>query len=332
MAKTVNTAFGEFMKNTVNLEADVVSKARESRDNLLSNIAEFSGKDEFFTLWDEINVQFGSFARKTKCRELDDIDLMIGVSARGATYNSSDPWDDVKVMASTSDAAQSACARADGTLNSTKVTNKFKTALEAVREYSRSDIRRNGEAVVLNLKSKEWSFDIVPCFHTVVEDDGRAYYLIPNGKGNWKKTDPLKDKEHVTSTNQAKDGRLLELVRLVKRWNKTKNFGLIPSYLLETMVVYYADSVTELNQYIDFRFKYALKYIADHIECAVSDMKDIQEDINSLSSADRYIVKIRTQKSYEKACEAWEYERDDDQENAIVKWGEVLGNEFPKYG
>ena len=229
MALTVNSAFFEFMKDSVNLDSDVVSAARTSRDNLLDNIAEFNEHEDFFTLCSEYNVHFGSFARKTKCRELDDVDLMIGLSANGATYCSGDRWDNIRIYANTNDPVQKACTNDDGTLNSTKVANKFKKKLENVREYSRSDIRRNGEAVVLNLKSKVWSFDIVPCFYTTAESNGRNYYLIPNGTGSWKKTDPHKDREHITSTNQSKEGRLLELIRLVKKWNKAKNAKTIPS-------------------------------------------------------------------------------------------------------
>lgn len=332
MATTVNTAFSEFMSNTVNLDAEVVSNARKSRDNLLANIAEFSSKDGFFNLYDGFNVHYGSFARKTKCRELDDIDLMIGIAANGATYNSSDPWDNVRITANTNDTAQKSCVREDGTLNSTKVVNKFKKTLEGVREYTRSNIHRNGEAVVLNLKSKEWAFDIVPCFQTVVESNGRAYYLIPNGKGNWKKTDPLRDKAHVTTTNQAKNGRLLELIRLVKRWNKTRNANSISSYLLETMIVYYADSVAELDPRIDLRFKKALKYIADNIFASVPDMKDIQGNINTLTFSSQFSVALKAQNDYDKACKAWEYEKVKDYKNAIKKWGEIFGSDFPKYG
>ena len=332
MAKTVNSAFSEFMRDVVNLDPDTVSAARTSRDNLLENIAEFDEKDGFFDLCEEFNVHFGSFARKTKCRELDDIDLMIGIAANEATYNQYDPWDNVRITASTTNPAQKDCTRYDGTLDSTKVTNKFKSKLESVREYSRSEIRRNGEAVVLNLKSKDWSFDIVPCFHTVAESDGRAYYLIPNGQGNWKKTDPQKDKKHVTNTNQSKGGRLLELVRLCKKWNKVKNAKTIPSYLLETMIVNYADSVDELSQWIDLRFKSALKYIADHITNPVYDMKEIQDDINHLSYYDKLTLQSKAQTDYEKACKAWEEEQAENNEGAIKKWGEIFGSNFPEYG
>ena len=332
MATTVNSAFFEFMKDTVNLESNVVSAARTSRDNLLDNIAEFSQEDGFFRLCDEFNEHFGSFARKTKCRELDDIDLMIGIAADGATYNCFDPWDNVRMTANANNSAQVDCMRSDGTLNSTQVVNKFKRKLEGVREYRRSDVHRNGEAVVLNLKSKDWSFDIVPCFRTVTESDGRDYYLIPNGKGNWKKTDPRKDKARITSTNQSKDGRLLELIRLVKKWNKVKNAKTIPSYLLETMMVNYSESVTELSSYIDFRFTNALKYIADNILGPVYDLKEIQGNINDLSFSDRFTLQNKALTDYGKACEAWEQERAKNQKQAIKKWGEIFGSDFPEYG
>lgn len=333
MATTVNGAFSEFMRDFVNLDPDIVSSARDSRDNLLDNIDEFDNKDGFFNLHKPFNVHFGSFARKTKCRELDDIDLMIGISADGATYNSNGPWDDIKITASTTNTAQKECTRDDGTLNSTQVTNKFKKKLENVREYSRSEIRRSGEAVVLNLKSKDWSFDIVPCFHTVTEDDGRAYYLIPNGNGNWKKTDPLKDKEHITTTNQNKAGRVLELIRLCKRWNKTKNAKTIPSYLLETLIINHCDEEEELSQWIDIRFKNALKYIADHITSSVYDMKEIQGDINTLDILDKYALKSKANTDYEKACDAIKYETEEkDHKKSINKWGEIFGGDFPTYG
>lgn len=35
------------------------------------------------------------------------------------------------------------------------------------------------------------------------ELDGRDYYLIPNGDGHWEKTDPRKDRDTVTETNQG---------------------------------------------------------------------------------------------------------------------------------
>ena len=333
MATTVNSAFAEFMANVVNLDPDITSNARASRDNLLSNIAEFDNADDFFDLYDGYNVHFGSFARRTKCRELDDIDLMIGITGCGSTYNPYDPWNNVKITSSsTTDPMQLECTREDGTLNSTKVTNKFKKKLESVREYARSEIRRNGEAVILNLKSKDWSFDIVPCFHTVEESDGRSYYLIPNGDGHWQKTDPVKDKDKVTATNQKLKCRVLELIRICKKWNKVKNTTTIQSYMLETMIINYCDNKAELSQYFDLRFKDALNYIANNIMYSVYDLKEIQGDINTLSYSERLSLSKKAQDDYKKACNASTAEIDEkDHKKAIGIWGDILGSEFPKY-
>ena len=334
MANTVNKAFEEFMKNTVNLDPSIVSAARKSRDNLLENIAEFSRKEGFFKLWKDMNIQFGSFARKTKCRELDDIDLMICINAEGATYeNFWNTWDNIYIHASSDNDAQKSCIDDYNHLSSTKVLILFKKKLEELPEYSRSEINRHGEAIVLNLKTKDWSFDIVPCFHTVQESDGRSYYLIPNGNGDWKKTDPAIDRDHIIQTNQSHDGKVLELIRLVKKWNKVKNVKTMPSYLLETMVINYCDSISSLNNFIDLRFRDCLLYIANHILNNVYDLKRIQGNINDLSTDNRYTVKQKAQNDYDKACSAIDFEMTQkDMRKSISKWGEIFGSDFPKYG
>lgn len=332
MATTVNQAFLEFMRDTVNLNPTVTSNAILSRDNLLENISEFNADETFFELCSTFNVHFGSFARKTKCRELDDIDLMIGIAANGATYNSSQPWNNVTITSSKSNKAQIDCTDDDGSLNSRRVVNRFKKKLETVREYSRSDIKRNGEAVVLNLISKEWSFDIVPCFHTVKEDNGKDYYLIPNGIGNWKKTDPTIDRKKIVIENQRLDGRVLELIRLLKRWNNTKNASTIPSYLLEVLVLNHSEMQNELSQWLDIRFKDALAYISAHIFNSIYDPKAIQGDINSLSLQDRIVLSQKAEIDHQKACDAISFETSDkDHKKSISKWQEIFGGDFPRY-
>lgn len=90
MASTVNTAFAEFLKNTVNLDQDQTKTARSSRDWLVNQIHGFSGNDGFPILYNEMDIFFGSFARRTKIRELDDIDIMIALNAQGGSYLETD--------------------------------------------------------------------------------------------------------------------------------------------------------------------------------------------------------------------------------------------------
>ena len=61
-------------------------------------------------------------------------------------------------------------------------------------------------------------------------------------------------------------------------------------------------------------------------------MKEIQGNINSLSFSDRFALQAKAQKDYEKACEAWEHENAKNHKQAIKKWGEIFGSDFPEYG
>ena len=72
MAKTINEAFSEFMQNSVDLDPKDVVTARYSRDNLLENIGELDCRG-FFRLYPDVNIQVGSFARKTNKRPLDHV-------------------------------------------------------------------------------------------------------------------------------------------------------------------------------------------------------------------------------------------------------------------
>ena len=325
---TVNQAFADFMQNTVNLDSEVVKAARKSRDNLLDNISEFSEKDGFFNLYSGFNVQFGSFARKTKCRELDDIDMMIGISADGATYTAYREWNDIQITPSITSEAQQNCLDENGYLNSRKVVERFKRQLQNVREYKKSEIKRNHEAVVLNLLSRDWSFDIVPCFHTVEESDGRDYYLIPNGEGHWKKTNPIKDREFVTNQNQLNDGKLLALIRLVKYWNKHSSVVTLPSYLLETLLVNYAQ-LNNIPEHMNERFKNALEYVRDNIFNPVYDMKRIQGNINNIPLDDKGSFYNAADGVISKSDLAIAWEKDGYDETALQIWHDILGENFP---
>ncbi|MDO4570573.1 MAG: nucleotidyltransferase [Planctomycetia bacterium] len=332
MAKTVNEAFNEFMRKTVNLDPAVTRDARTSRGFLLRNIANFNNNLEFFALWSAINIHYGSFARRTKCRELDDIDLMVGLSGCGATYNEYDPWNNVRIYINDSVRIQEDCSHDNSTLNSVAVLNKFKNKLSDLPNYKKAGIKRNQEAIVLDLSTKEWSFDIVPCFLTANEPNGKNYYLIPNGRGNWKKTDPRIDNEVVQCIDRRFEGKVVELVRLCKKWNKVKQVTAIPPYLLETIVIDYSRSIGNLNERIGIRFCDVLGYIAGKILSPVSDIKGIQEDINSLNSAERLRLTEKAQKDFNNANQAIITEvRFNDHKKAIRIWSEIFGRDFPDY-
>lgn len=331
MAITVDNAFSEFMYDYVNLDATKVGIARRSRDNIINQIHALDSQYDFFNLYNNYDEKFGSFERKTKIRELDDIDFMIGINSDSSTYQ--EFYDRIEIYVQGDNSPQkNYCNDGTNVLNSTKVLNKFKSKISNFGACNKAEIRSRGEAVTLSYSSYDWVFDIVPCFRTSTEVNGRDYYIIPDGKGNWKKTDPRIDRKKVIDTNQRFNGRVLELIRIVKKWSNVKNAKTMPSYLLETMVINYCDTVNELSKWIDIRFIDALYYVYQNISNPVYDMKNIQGDINNLSDDDKTTLSYKAYSDYQKALDARKFETDCNHQASIAKWKEIFGSDFPKYG
>lgn len=324
MATTVNNAFKEFLKNTVNLDSDVTSKARRSRDNLIENIKNFSGDDDFFVTYNDRILKFGSFAKKTKIRELDDIDMMFCLSGEGRSYTELTNGFEINCIQSDKD--NGLCDCGTNKLNSTKVINRFISKLEKLNDYKKSEMHKNYEAATLQLKSYTWNYDIVPCFYTTSD-----LYLIPDGKGKWKKTDPRIDSNNLTNINQKHKGNVLNSIRLTKYWNRYNSTYTIPSYLLETMILNYYDDLSEKDNYwVDLEFRDVVQYISNKILDDVDDPKGIQGNINYFTSEERNKVSERAKSAYDKALGASNLESTD-QKSAISKWCEIFGDKFPKY-
>ena len=326
MATTVNNAFEEFMRDSVNLIPEKTAIARKSRDNLINNINGFGEEDDFFSIYSNKNLKYGSFARKTKIRELDDIDLMICLSAEGVrTY--AEYTDCIYMFGSDADRRNGLITSGTDYLNSTKIINRFIKKLSALSDYSKAELHKNQEAVTLQLKSYTWNFDIVPCFYT-----DREFYLIPDGTGNWKKTDPRIDSDRITEINQKHNSKLLELIRLVKYWNNRKVTLKINSYLLECMILkIYEEKDAETNWWIDLECRDVLYKLSKAIKYDVKDPKGMQGNINKFDIYERIKISSALYSAYEKAAEAASYESQVNQKKAIETWGDILGLEFPEY-
>jgi len=327
MATTVDSAFSEFMKDIVNLDPAQSDKAKSSRDNLIANIQSFSGDTDFFRTYNSKFLNYGSFAKHTKIRPLDDIDLMICISANDRTF-SYHGLGTYYMTANQSDIDNG--LNMDGTrrLNSTKVINRFISKLADLSDYKKSEMHKNHEAATLKLKSYDWNFDIVPCFHC-----NGDFYLIPDGYGNWKKTDPRIDNNRVTELNVEFNSNLLPLVRLVKYWNKYNATYTLGSYLLESMILNrYEMMSNSQNWWIDMEFRDTLEYLSSAILQNIEDPKHIQGNINQYNFYERKSISQAMKRAYEKACVAVSLDvGDGDQKASTNKWKEILGDSFPSY-
>ena len=346
MALTVSDAFRSFLDNTVNIQKEDSDRAKRSRDFLIEQIKSLSYNNKFIKLAPEYNCFFGSFSRKTKICVIDDIDLMIGLNG-GNLVIEGNKWDDMKLkVKDTSDKSLTELSQKFSGywmqdiyyLDSNKVKRKLINALSDIDQYEKAEIHSRGEAVTLKLKSYTWNFDIVPAFYC--SNYGNSYYLIPNGYGNWKKTNPKIEQDRISRLNQDNNGLVLETVRLVKYWNRHAQMPNITSYVLETMVLDYFEKGNFYNQMfytnrntVYTHFSNVLDYISSHIYYSVNDPKGIQGNINQLTTEQRNKIAERAHTDHAKSINALMYEaRNNDHRGAIVFWREIFGTEFPSYG
>lgn len=329
MARTIQSALKQMIEETVNMPSERAKKARASRDWLLERIESFEKNKQYLCFCKKFNLHFGSFARRTKVRPIDDIDIMIGLNGY-LLYWYEDIYDYKNCSIYLKQDVQDSglwkdCLDEDKSLHSIKLLNEFKSALTNISQYENADIHRKQQAITLKLSSYEWNFDLVPCFYTT-----SGVYLIPNGKGGWMKTNPEKDQELVTSINKKHNGNFLELVRLVKYWNNNafnKKVNIESSYLLEVMLANYYSSREPLSN-IEYEFEKSLKYLRENIWNTVDDPKDIEGNLNNLSEDEKNNLVLRIDNDLKNIESAKEVSV----EQEFGYWKDVLGDKFPSYG
>ena len=329
MARTIQSALKQVIEETVNMPSERVKKARASRDWLLERIESFEKNNQYLYFCKKFNLHFGSFARRTKVRPIDDIDIMIGLNGH-LLYWYENIYDYKNCLIYLKPDVQTSglwkdCLNEDDSLNSTKLLNKFKNSLVNISHYESANIHRRQQAITLKLSSYEWNFDLVPCFHTT-----SGVYLIPNGKGGWMKTNPEKDQELVTSINKKHNGNFLELVRLVKYWNSKafdRKANIESSYLLEVMLANYYSSRESLSN-IEYEFEQSLNYLRDNIRNNVDDPKNIEGNLNHLSYEEKINLTSRINNDLKNIEDAKKVSV----EKSFEYWKKVLGDKFPSYG
>ena len=329
MARTIQSALKQMIEENVNMPSEGVKKSRASRDWLLERIESFETSTQHLYFCKNFNLHFGSFSRRTKVRPIDDIDIMIGLNGHLLYWNDN-IYDYINCSIHLKQDVQDSglwkdCLNEDKSLNSTKLLNKFKSALTNISHYENADIHRKQQAITLKLSSYKWNFDLVPCFHTT-----SGVYLIPNGNGGWMKTNPEKDQELVTSINKKHNGNFLELVRLVKYWNSKafdRKTNIKPSYLLEVMLANYYSSREDLYD-IEFEFEQSLNYLRTGIWNIVNDPKNIEGNLNHLSYEEKINLTSRINNDLKNIEDAKKVSA----EQSFEYWKKVLGNEFPNYG
>ena len=123
----------------------------------------------------------------------------------------------------------------------------------------------------------------------------------------------------------------INVIKLIKYWNKTKKVKTVSSYLLECMMIEYFNNIIYDNTSIFVMFKDALLHISKNIEYGIVDPKGIQGDLikaEGLKEEQKESISTKAKKDYNKCKEVekmlmncnYSYDYDE----AINKFSEVL--------
>ena len=299
--------------------------ARSSRDFLYSQVKSLRETNKYLQ---GDCVSFGSFARKTKMRPLDDIDCLVRLISSNLVehYDSSYTYK----LHATEDSPLRVYSDSDDYVNSTKVLNAVKKALESVAQYSRSDVGRDGSAVVLGLQSYAWSFDVVPA--CMVGSGSSDWYLIPDGSGKWKRTDPRVDANRSEGASRKHNTFFLPAARILKYWNRRGGKPRLPSYYFETLLTNRALSswsyASLQNAVADLMLG-----IRDSVRGTCPDPKGREPNLDRDTSYDtKCKVYEAASTAYSNLYAAITAEFSGDYRSAIGYYRAVFGTEFPAYG
>jgi len=229
------TALARFQRDRVDLDPQQVKTARASRDFLVEQMNALR-LTRGFPPYTGGHLPFGSFSRRTKIQPLDDVDTLFFINGGKTTENRRE--DGVTVWLHIEDVTAPLAAYRDnyGYVNSTRVLNATRDGLGAIKLYKKADVKKNMEAVTLALSSYPWVFDIVPAVGVNDAQGGTAHYLIPDGRGEWKRADPRTDAKRADALNTARGNAFTPLCRLLKYWNARTHKPQLPSYYFETLV------------------------------------------------------------------------------------------------
>ncbi len=303
----------------------------------MNQLNALSGKaPEFPRIKDRI--YFGSFARRTKIRPLSDIDLMIVFEALDTSTSRLQTFlDHEKLNLKITDKNSQLKVFEDksGCLNSTNLVNKLVSSLRYVANYQKAEISRDQQAAVLNLASYNWKFDIVPAFEVLNFSKNKvSYYIIPDGKGKWMKTDSRVDANTISRLNQKHNKMFLLVFRLLKYWNGFDfNKQVLGSYYFEALVSKVFEPRTEQIKTFPEAVRYFFKKGSTYLMKPCFDPKEYGALLDANVDP---TVKQKIDGEMKKALflcdEVIKYEEENRHREAILLWHIIFGSEFPIYG
>lgn len=194
------------------------------------------------------------------------------------------------------------------------------------RTYTQTPgISRNGQAVTIRFT--DFSVDVVPAFYR-----NGGGYLIPNSiSQTWISTDPKKHVDILSASNQAHNGDLVPLIRMIKVWNRGHS-AVFRSFHLEVLALQILNNVriTDYSSGVRYYFDKARALVTQKNPDPAGYGDDVGSYLNTQAKINEAVSKF--QSAYDAACRAEDHAARGHPHLAIATWRSLLGDYFPAYG
>jgi hypothetical protein len=337
--RRIDSAFDTLLDKEVNISKALRTKASESQNHLRDFLCSEASRDTTFpTILSNADADFlgGSFARHTKNWPLDDIDIYLPLDGWNLFYLSAGRRLPYVVR---SDGPRSfnpllLSRWMDGIyVSSSKIVSEFTRALR--RHYpAETKVSPNGTSVTVRLTHGETQdadglgYDVVPCFSLKPDDPNELdFYLMPDGRGGWMKTNPKLDTEISDILQKFNKKFYRKVVKLIKYWNHVQLDAAFSSYYIEFAIcqIFLARKtanqlISSISEGLTLGFEALLTaYTSGDQTSWIVGAPPIQRPhLTALQLSKMELVQSR-------AALAWDYEQASKEADALRHWSLVFG-------
>jgi hypothetical protein len=335
--KSISQSFEDLLTGSINIPEGIRSAASASHQHLRKFLQDECQRDQGFPpVLQSADSDFlgGSFARHTKTRPLDDIDIYL-------------PLDGANLLYIMQNAVLPYTVQTDGLLSnplltprwangqfvsSAKLIEGFSAVLK--RRFPQTNVKPGGQAVSIQMTHGQSSisdglgYDIVPCFSLTPQlQNDRPFYLMPDGCGGWIRTNPRADAVVADILQDNHNHLFRKVVKLLKYWNTEQLGGTLSSYFVELSVarvyVQRAEPVPTLSYGVALAFWAVQQAVTQGVQSSwVANAPSVFP--GCLSNAHLILLKS----DVDLACAAWEDEKARNIVSAAAKWKRVFGDKF----
>ena len=193
------------------------------------------------------------------------------------------------------------------------------------RTYSKTSIRADGQVILVPFNDRI-TFEVVPAF---INKNESYTYPDANDGGKWRTTDPKREIKAIRTRNEACNGNLVRLCRMMRSWKQKWDVP-ISGLLVDTLAYQFIENYEHRDKsylYYDFMCRDFFKWMADQNE----EQKYWKAPGSGHYVYGKGFFQYKAKRCYNISLEAIAYETANPKQewSAKQKWREIVGTAFP---